>query len=928
MKQKKVLFTLAFAVLWLPQLLFAQKSDAFRSLKPGDWFEVLVSDTARKPDTESYRYNIRYLLKKADADGKKDYTVTFERTKVVFSPGKNAPLGYDSYYPSFKQGILQRTVKPVFSSTVSKTGKVLSMVPAGQFPQIELNEISVRKTYGGSSAAFQPITKETASVISQHIFEAIAKGDRNWNDGRLFKDSGLSFLVSAAYFPLQPNVLIEGHIDNLNQHVRDYLGLYLPGANQGLQIDKDGNFSWETRLIEGAAVSLRYRTIDNSANKSQSLQVGVDVKIASKDWNVPLYLEPGDTLRISADGNDLINTLKFSGKPAKSALFGLEFAKRDQDKKTKETPYSPMEFSALKFMQDQEADRSVFLNLYQTYRTQLSDEVLEFHKFKFDFEQANARLDFLSKTKYLPGPDANEVFEGFPEKFFATIDTLPVLMVDHTNAGWYRSFLDSYKLYTDWKSGKFNGGNSGFFLGDYVLSLNYLRRFPLYYALADGFEDEIASKSWQEVQSLKPYYEDFNKNCGDTILTKSVRDSWEALAKWAPGKELPLKSITLADGSSLQLSKFKGKALSITFNYHYPEELRRLLERIKKNDPGKVHFLVVQIKEDGFPKSTIAEELKKLPQVTYVEVSRDNENFEGIVQLTNFDVKTFVVDADQRIIRDNINDSPNELSQDAVFEEAIRKALSPKKMSKEDKAELIKIIGWSVGSILFAGLIFLWIYRVRIANIKKKEALKRHIKELEIKAIRSQMNPHFMFNALNSIQSLINSQQFKEANIYLEKFSLLMRRVLNNSGKTFITLSEELEAVSLYAALEQLRFEFVFNISMENGINADLIEIPGMIIQPLVENAVLHGIAQKGTSGKLEIRISIDAGYLKIQVTDNGLGLKHAKNDDSTSGFGLKLVRERLKLLNEQGANGKLNISSNLEAANGGVTATLTIPID
>ena len=389
-----------------------------------------------------------------------------------------------------------------------------------------------------------------------------------------------------------------------------------------------------------------------------------------------------------------------------------------------------------------------------------------------------------------------------------------------------------------------------------------------------------------------------------------------------------IKSITLADGSSLQLSKFKGKALSITFNYHYPDELKRLLDRIKKHDSGKVHFLIVQLKEDGYPKSSIAAELQKLPQVTYVQVSRDNENIEGIVQLTNFDVKTFVVDADQRIIRDNINDSPNELPQEALFEESLEKALSPKKMSKEDKAELIKIIGWSVGSILFAGLIFFWIYRVRISNIKRKEALKRQIKELEIKAIRSQMNPHFMFNALNSIQSLINSQQFKQANIYLEKFSLLMRRVLNNSGKTFITLSEELEAVSLYGALEQLRFAFDFHISLENGINTDLIEIPGMIIQPLVENAVLHGIAQKGTAGKLEIRISIDANYLKIEVEDNGLGLKQAITDGSSSGFGLNLVRERLKLLNEQGADGKLNISPNLGASESGVTATLTIPID
>jgi len=928
MKQKKLLTIITFAIFWIPQLLFAQKGDPFSNLKPGDWFEVLVSDTARKPNSESYQYNIRYTLKTLKAGGEKEYSLTYERIRMIFSVPGSAPLGYDSYYPPYKQGIVQQTIRPRLNGSLSKDGKVLSMIPAGKFANIELNEIAVRKTYGGSSVNFPPIGQETSSFLTKYIFEALHNNDPTWSNGMLYKDSGLTFLVTTASFPLQSNVIIEGQIKNVNQQVRDYLGLFLPEAAQDFKVREDGSFKWAARLVCGNAVSLRYRNPSKTIDDSQVFPAGVDVKIATVDWRIPLYLRPGDTLRISADGNDLINTLKFSGKGAQAAMLGLKVAKADQVKKTPEIDYSPKSFSAKSFDEAQAADRSNFIKLISDNKDQTSQEVIKFLTQKFTFEQANARLDLLQETSYLPEPNAAEVFEGFPDRFFSSIDTLPVLMVENTQADWYKRFLNSFKLYATWKSGKFNGGSWGFFLNDYVTSLHYLRRFPLYYSLADAFEDEISSSSWQEAQSLKPYYDDFIKNCADTALTNLVQTKWQALSKWAPGKQLPLKKITLADGSSLDLSKFRGKVLSVTFNYHYPDELKRLLARIKKQDSDKVHFLIIQLKEDGYPHSAMADELKKLPQVSYVEVSRDNEDIEDQVLLTNFDIKTFVLDKDQRIVTDNINDSPNTLSQDIPFEEAIKKALAPKTMSKEDKAELIKIIGWSASSILFAGLMFLWIYRVRIANVKRKEALKRQIKELEIKAIRSQMNPHFMFNALNSIQSLINNQQYKEANVYLEKFSLLMRRVLNNSGKTFISLSDELKAVSLYGELEKLRFDFHFTINIENEINAELIEIPGMIIQPLVENAILHGIAQKGTAGKLEIHISMEASYLKIEVKDNGLGLKGGINHVPQDGFGLKLVKERLSLLNDQGADGKLELSANLGEKESGITATLTIPID
>jgi len=154
-----------------------------------------------------------------------------------------------------------------------------------------------------------------------------------------------------------------------------------------------------------------------------------------------------------------------------------------------------------------------------------------------------------------------------------------------------------------------------------------------------------------------------------------------------------------------------------------------------------------------------------------------------------------------------------------------------------------------------------------------------------------------------------------------------MRRVLNNSEKSFVTLSDELDAIILYCELEQLRFNFKFEIEVSPEVNTQLMEIPGMIIQPLVENSILHGLAQKGDAGHLIIHVSCDQKYLKIVIKDNGTGLKENIAAGNKS-FGLKLVKERLILLSADGNVGNLHLSSNLGENENGATAVLTIPID
>uniref|UniRef100_UPI0025CD3250 hypothetical protein n=1 Tax=Pedobacter sp. UBA5917 TaxID=1947061 RepID=UPI0025CD3250 len=544
MKHKNIVKLLLLLLLALPGKIFAQQQGPFQKMKPGDWFEMLVADTARNPNHESYRYNIRYQLKKTDAAGNREYALIFERTRIILSQPGTVALGYDSYYPPYKQGIEKPVQKPVFNSKVDAAGKILSMKPEAEFPRINLYEIGTRNSYGGTSVELEPIAEETAAAISGIIMKAIANHEQQWYNGMLYRNSGFSFVLSAASFVLKPNVLVVGHIKNMTAELAHNLDFYLPGVNKPFRISADGNFSVAAFLSEGTGARLSYYPLEkNQAKPNKSDLKNADVMLFKRIVDVPLFFRPGDTLMITGDALRPELALQFSGKAAKMAEFALDLAKANLQKKTAEIPYNPLSYAAETFMQEQNADRATFNKLNKKYSNQLSSIAENYYQLRFAFLQGNERLDFLSKTRYKSSPAANGIFEGFPEHFFKAIDTLPVLMIDYNDERWYTSFINVSHFYLRSRDGQFNGGSHDFFLGDYVLSLNHFRRFPLYSSLADAFENQFGNNSWKKTQTLKPYYEDFINNCSDTVLTGSVRHKWKTLSTWSPGKSMPIKSI-------------------------------------------------------------------------------------------------------------------------------------------------------------------------------------------------------------------------------------------------------------------------------------------------------------------------------------------------------------------------------------------------
>ena len=214
-------------------------------------------------------------------------------------------------------------------------------------------------------------------------------------------------------------------------------------------------------------------------------------------------------------------------------------------------------------------------------------------------------------------------------------------------------------------------------------------------------------------------------------------------------------------------------------------------------------------------------------------------------------------------------------------------------------------------SIFVIVSIFVITQRLKLNDKKIREELEltERINELKHQALSAMMNPHFIFNALNSVQYLINSQRNEEANDYIAMMAKLIRKNLDTAGSGFILLSEEINRLKLYLDLEKLRFQECFSYEIISGpdVRINSIMIPNMIIQPFVENTLWHGIINSGSMGLITISfyfedVDIDAiicRSLIIKVTDNGIGIKEAKKNKKEDHIskGIQIIEERLRLL-------------------------------
>lgn len=245
------------------------------------------------------------------------------------------------------------------------------------------------------------------------------------------------------------------------------------------------------------------------------------------------------------------------------------------------------------------------------------------------------------------------------------------------------------------------------------------------------------------------------------------------------------------------------------------------------------------------------------------------------------------------------------------------KLLQQQQLKQSAQQKIFLIIG--ILGVMVLGIIFLRFAVLKRKNEKhlreiaenelqlQKLESQKQFSELEMQALRAQMNPHFIFNCLSSINRFILKNKTEEASDYLTKFSRLIRMVLNNSKRSFISLEDELETLHLYLDMERLRFKdsFDYSFTYNNSVEASNIFIPPLLLQPFAENAIWHGLMHRQEKGFLNFNFLAEEKWLTCIITDNGVGREKAeslksKSAEKQKSMGLKITTERLSLLNNR----------------------------
>jgi len=220
----------------------------------------------------------------------------------------------------------------------------------------------------------------------------------------------------------------------------------------------------------------------------------------------------------------------------------------------------------------------------------------------------------------------------------------------------------------------------------------------------------------------------------------------------------------------------------------------------------------------------------------------------------------------------------------------------------------------SVAVLIFFGIVFAASKRIKFIKVREKEKLEisNQVNDLKHKALSSMMNPHFIFNSLNSVQYLVNSDRKREANDYIALMAKLIRMNLDTASESYIRLEDEIQRLDLYLQIEKLRFSEKFDYKITTGSKIDpvAIMIPNMIIQPFVENSIWHGIMPSSRNGFIKLSFNFEDvtvdnktyKFFTIRIIDNGIGLTQAQKNkkDGHISKGIQIIQERLILLSKE----------------------------
>lgn len=480
-----------------------------------------------------------------------------------------------------------------------------------------------------------------------------------------------------------------------------------------------------------------------------------------------------------------------------------------------------------------------------------------------------------------------------PDKdYLSYVNSIPLLHFNASVLPDYNLFIREYLVLKQKLLKKQFGGiyNENNLTENIDFARIFYKGYPRYFTEYHLLEKALLEKEILEVQ---PYYDEFMLLPINDLFKNNLQQRYTGVEKIEKGDRIPVSSFVDSESGMYKLPEEELTIIDINVyeysSYNFVNWNVHLLYRGLTDEDRVKRINLVKIvpanSRGVFEENKGNEKLK----IKYIYLPKDQLKTLDKLELNN-QRRCFLLGPDLKI-RDNNFDFNH-------FTKALDDYCESKDQPiiKADTRRLLLII--LISLVCFSFLSWL-IIRLRTQKISKREAAKRKLSELELRAIRSQMNPHFMFNALNSIQNLVNKSEIEESNIYLSEFAEMMRLVLNNSEKQLVPLEEEIKLIESYLELEKLRIPFEFEITIDPGIHPEEEEIPGMLIQPFVENAVLHGIApQKG--GKVKVVFTKIDHKICCEITDNGIGISKRSEQRNGNGKAIKMMEERIKIVNSQ----------------------------
>ncbi len=616
-----------------------------------------------------------------------------------------------------------------------------------------------------------------------------------------------------------------------------------------IEVSSDGNFS--IRLAPDQPTGL-VEIYFNKNLETRSFLPG-------NPRQVRLFVQQGDEISFSVDLNDL-SSLVFVGHSAVDQYFLNSLLKISAPGTVNLTKQAILDNSkSLTLQKNTISNKLCSIMEIENQYTLLSNQLQEIRSTRFINKTISKEDSLLKFVKYLGNPDGykSEAYKNFLCDF-----------VDANSAAATTSL--------------FQKGPGGALFN---LATAFLDGWDLYWYLANLTEYEL---SFFHYASGEDYVRRFTQMYPGTDFQNQLNAHLQRIKKGQIGSEVPDLKFEDLSGKSYNTKNFRGDFWAFIkignsssgINYYF-----HVANSLQSRFPGRVNIIV------SSPKSSEKQLISYKSFCkgdNFIILSNSTKNQAIRNYLTNLPGGIIGVDGDNRIASDGIDQFESLLSW-------------PPNRTPSPRTINLTTFWYSLAGAFVLTIIIVLSIRIRAKRREARLNMKRRMAQLEVDAVRSRMNPHFLFNALSSIQNLVNRNQIEEANLYLARFGELVRTILSQSSKPAIGLNEEIDMIRNYLQLEQLRFPFTFDIQIDPELDLFAIEVPPLLIQPHAENAVMHGISALGTKGMIRINFRQEENQLICEVTDNGPGY-HPDENRGTNGLGQgwKLTRQRILLLKEQ----------------------------